>query len=62
MTQTNFNHSPAYPFKEGETYFTIEKCEVIESTWDYISEQMRDENPDREYFKSYEQAEIKLNL
>ena len=46
--------TPNYPFKEGDTYYTIEKTgagyEPCESTWDYVSEEMYDEDPDTPYF------------
>ena len=47
-----------YPFKEGDTYFTIEDGEVIESTWDFVSEEIFDEDVKGKlsYFKSKEDA------
>ena len=40
-----------YPFKEGDTYYTIENMEVIESCWDDVSEEMYRSNPDRRLFE-----------
>lgn len=47
-----------YPFEEGDTYFTIEDGQVIESTWDYVSEEIFDEDVKGKlfYFKSKEDA------
>ena len=50
-----------YPFDEGDTYYTIEYGEIIESTWDFVSEEMYDENPKQEYFISYKSAYEWLN-
>lgn len=41
-----------YPFNEGDTYYTLEDGEWIESCWDDISEEMHDENPDKKYYKA----------
>lgn len=41
-----------YPFKEGEVYYTIEGCEIIESIWDEGSEELYDQNPDRKYYST----------
>jgi hypothetical protein len=40
-----------YPFKEGDTYYTIKDGEIIESCWDDISEEMYRANPDIKLFK-----------
>jgi hypothetical protein len=40
-----------YPFKEGETYYTIKNGKIIESCWDDISEEMYRSNPDIRFFK-----------
>ena len=45
-----------YPFKEGDTYYTIELGEVVESCWDDVSEEIHDENPNMRYFKTREEA------
>ena len=45
-----------YPFDEGDTYYTIEDEQIIESTWDFVSEEMYDENPNQEYFTSHKSA------
>lgn len=39
-----------YPFKEGDTYFTIENDTVVESCWDDVSEELH--TPDKIYFKT----------
>jgi len=41
-----------YPFKEGDDYWILTEStsEFIWSCWDDISEEMHDENPDRQYF------------
>lgn len=31
--------------------------EIIESTWDFVSEEMHDENPSKQYFKTRQEAE-----
>jgi hypothetical protein len=52
-----------YPFKEGDDYWVIEDNEVVWSCWDDISEQLHDENPNKIYYKSEEDAhEALLNL
>lgn len=47
-----------YPFVDGDTYFTIEDSQVVESTWDCVSEEMFDEDVNGKmfYFKSKEDA------
>lgn len=44
-----------YPFNEGEHYFTIEDDAIIESVWDYISEELH--HPGKQYFASLDEAE-----
>lgn len=39
-----------YPFSEGDTYYTLDGDEWIESCWDDVSEEMHDENPNKEYY------------
>lgn len=46
-----------YPFKEGSDYYTIENGEVVESCWDDVSEDIHDNNPNKIYFKTKEEAE-----
>ena len=41
-----------YPFEEGDDYWTIENGRVVWSCWDWVSEQMHDENPNQVYYKS----------
>lgn len=56
-----------YPFNEGDDYWTIEEnstnteLEVVWSCWDDLSEELHDENPDRKYFKSENEANKELN-
>ena len=45
-----------YPFKEGDDYWTIEDGEIIWSCWDYVSEEIHDKNPNKEYFITKESA------
>ncbi len=45
-----------YPFKEGETYYTIEKDQLVKSTWDDQSEEMHE--PNKQYFKSIDDLSI----
>lgn len=46
-----------YPFEEGDSYWTIEDDnEIIESCWDYISEELYDENPNKKLFSSKQEA------
>lgn len=45
-----------YPFKEGDDYYTIEKDVVVWSCWDDVSEEVHDENPDKVYFLTKEDA------
>ena len=45
-----------YPFNEGDDYYTIEDGQVVWSCWDYISEEIFDENPNIKYYKSFEEA------
>ena len=42
-----------YPFNEGDDYYTIEDGEIIWSCWDDVSEQMHNDNPNKQYFKLY---------
>ena len=39
-----------YPFKEGERYFTIEDHTIVESVWDFQSEEMH--TKESMYFKT----------
>lgn len=45
-----------YPFKEGESYFTIEDGDIVESIWDSISEQLH--HPKKQYFATLEEAKL----
>lgn len=51
-----------YPYKEGDTYYTIEDNRVVKSYWDDISEEMYDDNPEQEYFDTWEEATEQFNL
>ena len=46
-----------YPFNEGDDYYTIEDDIVIWSCWDDESEELHDENPSKQYFKTKKEAE-----
>ena len=41
---------------EGDDYYTIEDGEVIWSCWDDVSEEMHDENPNKQYFTKSKDA------
>jgi hypothetical protein len=43
-----------YPFEEGDTYYTIENKKIIESCWDYQSEEMYSKN--KVYFSTIDEA------
>jgi len=46
-----------YPFKEGDDYYTIDRDnDVIWSCWDDVSEEFHDEDPNRIYYKSVDEA------
>jgi len=49
-----------YPFKEGDDYWILTEStsEFVWSCWDDISEEMHDENPDRQYFTDDEVLDI----
>lgn len=46
-----------YPFDEGDTYYTIEDGEIVESTWDFVSEEMYEDNHIDFYFHTRRSAE-----
>ena len=46
-----------YPFDEGDTYYTIEDGQIVESTWDFVSEEIYEENPKDFYFHTRRSAE-----
>jgi len=54
-----------YPFQEGDTYYTIEDGEVVESCWDFVSEEIYDYQVVHDevqlYFPHKEDAEKHLN-
>lgn len=43
-----------YPYSDGDTYFTIEGGEVVESTWDQVSQELHDSNI--QYYSTQEEA------
>lgn len=46
-----------YPFEEGDDYYTIEPNKnILFSCWDQESRDIHDENPNRIYFKTFEEA------
>ena len=46
-----------YPFVEGDSYWTIEpRYDVVESTWDFCSEEIHDECSHKVYYTSEAQA------
>jgi len=45
-----------YPFEEGDNYYTIDGNVIIESCWDDQSEELFDENPNRLYFATLNEA------
>ena len=51
------NKEREYPFNEGDDYYTIEDGEVIWSCWDDISEELHNDNPNKQYFKTKKEAE-----
>ena len=44
-------HRFDYPFKEGDTYYTVEDGQLIASCWDSVSEEMHDADPHTVYFR-----------
>ncbi len=47
-----------YPFSEGDTYYTIEDGEWVLSCWDFVSEEMHDENPNKVYYREKNKESI----
>lgn len=45
-----------YPFNEGDDYWTIEEGVVMRSTWDDVSEELYDANPNQQYFATEEEG------
>lgn len=50
-----------YPFQEGDDYWVIEDGKPIWSCWDYISEELYDENPNKLLFSSEADAIAHIN-
>ncbi len=47
-----------FPFKEGETYYTVEDSKIVRSCWDDVSEEMYDKRT--HYFDTARSAMIHL--
>ena len=43
-----------YPFNEGDDYWVEEDGDLVWGVWDDVSEEMHDENPNRQYFTEEE--------
>ena len=43
-----------YPFNEGDDYWVEEDGDLVWGCWDDVSEEMHDENPNRQYFTEEE--------
>ena len=43
-----------YPFNEGDDYWVLEDGDLVWGVWDDASEEMHDENPNRQYFTEEE--------
>ena len=43
-----------YPFNEGDDYWVLEDGDLVWGVWDDASEDMHDENPNRQYFTQEE--------
>jgi len=56
-----------YPFNEGDDYWVVvtntdkKELEIVWSCWDYISEQIHDEDPDRLLFATEQEATEYIN-
>lgn len=53
---TYSNGKGVYPFNEGDDYWTIEDGDVVRSCWDFVSEELYDENPNKKLFKTEQEA------
>jgi len=51
-----YNSKGVYPFNEGDDYWTIEDGDVVRSCWDFVSEELYDENPNKKLFKTKQEA------
>jgi hypothetical protein len=43
-----------YPFNEGDDYWVEEDGDLVWGVWDDVSEELHDENPNRQYFTEEE--------
>ena len=43
-----------YPFNEGDDYWVEEDGDLVWGCWDDVSEELHDENPNRQYFTEEE--------
>ena len=56
-----------YAFNEGDDYWVVvtntdkKELEIVWSCWDYISEQIHDEDPDRLLFATEQEATEYIN-
>ena len=57
----NQRNGVVYPFDEGDDYWTIEDNKITWSCWDYESERLHDENPDKIYYMTEMSALKKLD-
>ena len=44
----------SYPFNEGDDYWVEEDGDLVWGCWDDVSEELHDENPNRQYFTEEE--------
>ena len=51
------DNSP-YPFSEGDEHWVEEDGEYIWSVWDDVSEELHDQNPNKQYYTSSEFIQI----
>jgi len=62
-----YNKLKEYPFNEGDDYWVVvtntdkKELEIVWSCWDYISEQIHDEDPDRLLFATEQEATEYIN-
>lgn len=50
-----------YPFQEGDDYYTIKDGHIVRSCWDDVSEEIYDDNPNQNYYETYESALKSIN-
>lgn len=49
-----------YPFEEGDSYFIIENGRIVALTWNEESKLLHFVNPRKEYFKTPDEALLRL--